>query len=54
MSDVNKQVWEEELNNTFKEVVAFLLKENSVENGTFYTAVTAAIEGLTSIIGSYS
>ena len=54
MSEVNKQVWEEELNNTFKEVVAFLLKENSVENGTFYTAVTAAIEGLTSIIGSYS
>ena len=26
MSDVSKEVWEEELNTTFKEVAAFLLK----------------------------
>jgi len=29
MSDVSKQVWDEELNGTFKEVAAFLLKENA-------------------------
>ena len=54
MSEVNKQVWEEELNNTFKEVVAFLLKENSQENGTFYTALTAAVNSVSTAIGSYS
>ena len=54
MSAVSKEVWEEELNNTFKEVVAFLLKQNAEENGTFYTALTSAIEGVSTVIGSYS
>ena len=54
MSDVNKQVWEEELTGTFKQVAAFLLKQNAEENGTFYTALTNAIEGVSSAIGSYS
>lgn len=54
MSAVSKQVWEEELNGTFKEVAAFLLKQNAEENGTFYTALTAAVESVSSAIGSYS
>lgn len=54
MSDVNKEVWDEELNGTFKEVAAFLLKQNAEENGTFYTALTAAVENVSSAIGSYS
>lgn len=54
MSEVSKQVWEEELNRTFKEVAAFLLKQNAEENGTFYTALTAAVESVSSAIGSYS
>ena len=54
MSDVSKQVWEEELNTTFKEVAAFLLKQNAEENGTFITALTGAIGAVNSSIGSYS
>jgi hypothetical protein len=54
MSDVSKEVWDEELNGTFKEVAAFLLKQNAEENGTFYTALTAAVENVSSAIGSYS
>lgn len=54
MSDVSKQVWDEELNGTFKEVAAFLLKQNAEENGTYYTALTAAVESVSSAIGSYS
>ena len=54
MSDVSKQVWEEELNTTFKEVGAFLLKQNAEENGTFMTALTSAIEAVNASIGSYS
>ena len=54
MSDTSKQVWEEELNGTFKEVAAFLLKQNAEENGTFYTALTTAVNGVSTAIGSYS
>ena len=54
MSDVSKQVWDEELNGTFKEVAAFLLKENAEQNGTFYTALTAAVNSVSTAIGSYS
>ena len=54
MSDVSKKVWEEELNTNFKEVVAFLLKQNAEENGTFTTALTGAIEAVNATIGSYS
>ena len=54
MSDVSKTVWDEELNGTFKEVAAFLLKQNAEENGTFYTALTAAVKGVSTAIGSYS
>ena len=54
MSAVNQRVWEEELNNTFKEVVAFLLKENAQESGVFTQALTSAIEAVNASIGSYS
>ena len=54
MSEVSKQVWEEELNTTFKEVAAFILKQNAEENGTFISALTGAIQGMTSAIGSRS
>ena len=54
MSDVSKQVWEEELNTTFKEVAAFILKQHAEENGTFISALTGAIQGMTSAIGSRS
>lgn len=54
MSAVSKQVWDEELNGTFKEVAAFLLKQNAEENGTFYTALTAAVNSVSTAIGSYS
>jgi len=37
LSDVNKSIWEEELNSTFKEVGAFLLKQYADWNGEFYT-----------------
>ena len=54
MSAVSKQVWDEELNGTFKEVAAFLLKENAEQNGTFYTALTEAVKSVSTQIGSYS
>lgn len=54
MSEVSKQVWDEELNGTFKEVAAFLLKENAEQNGTFYTALTEAVKSVSTSIGSYS
>ena len=54
MSETQQAVWEEELNTTFKEVVAYLLKENSELNGTFYTALTAAVDTVGAAIGSYS
>ena len=54
MSAVSKQVWEEELNGTFKEVAAFLLKQNAEQNGTFYTALTEAVKSVSTAIGSYS
>ena len=54
MSEVSKQVWEDELNTTFKEVAAFILKQNAEENGTFISALTGAIEGMTAAIGSKS
>ena len=54
MSAVSKQVWEEELNTTFKEVAAFLLKQNAEENGTFVTALTGALGAVNATIGSYS
>jgi len=39
MSEVDKAIWEDELNNTFKEVSAFLLKEKSEADGTFAEAI---------------
>ena len=54
MSETQQAVWEEELTSTFKEVVAYLLKENSELNGTFYTALTAAVDTVGAAIGSYS
>ena len=54
MSETQQAVWEEELTGTFKEVVAYLLKENSELNGTFYTALTAAVDTVGAAIGSYS
>ena len=59
MTDVQRQVWEEELNGTFKEVLAFLLKEQGEAEGTYFTAVTAAFDSLSKtydkyMIGSYS
>jgi len=39
MSEVDKAIWEDELNNTFKEVSAFLLKEKSEADGTFAKAI---------------
>jgi hypothetical protein len=39
MSEVDKAIWEDELNNTFKEVSAFLLKEKSEVDGTFAEAI---------------
>lgn len=54
MSEVSKQVWEDELNTTFKEVAAFILKQNAEENGTFISALTGAIQGMTAAIGSKS
>jgi len=39
MSDVDKAIWEDELNSTFKEVSAFLLKEKSEADGSFAEAI---------------
>ena len=46
MTKVGREVWEEELNGTFKEVMAFLLKEQGEAEGTYFTAVTAAFQGV--------
>lgn len=54
MSDVEQAIWEEELNGDFMKVAAFLLKQNAEENGTYVTALTAAINGISTTIGSYS
>ena len=43
MSEVDKAIWEDELNNTFKEVSAFLLKEKSEVDGTFAEAIQSEI-----------
>ena len=39
MSDVDREIWEDELNSTFKEVSAFLLKEKSEADGSFAAAI---------------
>ena len=59
MTKVQRDVWEEELNGTFKEVAAFLLKEQNEAEGTYFTAVTAAFNGISETFdkafhGSYS
>ena len=46
MTDVERSVWEEELNGTFKEVMAFMLKEQGEAEGSYFTAVTAAFNGI--------
>ena len=43
MSEVDKAIWEDELNNTFKEVSAFLLKEKSEADGSFAAAIQSEI-----------
>ena len=58
MSAVNKQVWEEELKTTFKEVGAFLLKQYADWNGDFYRQVAESINAINEQykinVGSYS
>lgn len=58
LSDVNKSIWEEELNSTFKEVGAFLLKQYADWNGEFYTQVAESINAMNKKykinVGSYS
>ena len=54
MTAVQKDLWEQELWGDFKEVVAFILKDNAEQNGTYITALTAAITGISTTIGSYS
>ena len=54
MSDVSKQVWDEELNSTFKEVAAFLLKETADEIGQFMIEVNKAVTDIYAVIGSKS
>ena len=58
MSATNKQIWEEELNTTFKEVGAFLLKDYADWTGKFYTDVANAINTISDeykiSVGSYS
>ena len=46
MTSVQRDVWEEELTGTFKEVVAFLLKEQGEAEGSYFTAVTAAFNSI--------
>lgn len=43
MSETSKKVWEEELDNKFKEVTAFLLKTQSETDGSYLNQVAAAI-----------
>ena len=58
MSAVNKQVWEEELKTTFKEVGAFLLKNYADWTGEFYSQVAESINSINKQyqinVGSYS
>ena len=54
MTAVQKDLWDEELDGKFKEVAAFILKDNAEQNGTYITALTAAITGISTTIGSYS
>ena len=54
MSDVSRQVWEEELTSTYKEVAAFLLKQTAEEIGTFLTDVNKAVTDIYAVIGSKS
>ena len=54
MSDVSRQVWEEELGSTYKEVAAFLLKQTAEEIGTFLTDVNKAVTDIYAVIGSKS
>ena len=58
MSAVNKEIWEEELRSTFKEVGAFLLKDYADWTGKFYTDVANAINTISDeykiSVGSYS
>ena len=56
MSATNKELWEDELNNTFKEVSAYLLKEQGEIDGSYLQAVASQInDGVwasASIVGS--
>lgn len=55
LSDTNKQVWEEELNNTFKEVAAWILRTEATDPITGKVAgISDAIEGVSAAINSYS
>lgn len=58
LSAVNKQIWEEELTSTFKEVGAYLLKDYAEWTGEFYTQVAEAINSIsdsyTVTVGDYS
>ena len=51
MSDVDKAIWEDELNSTFKEVSAFLLKEKSEADGSFAEAIQNEIIAAGGTIG---
>ena len=59
MTETQREIWEEELNGTFNQVVANLLEERAKTEGTYFTAVTAAFDSLSKtydkyMIGSYS
>ena len=43
MSATNRELWEDELNNTFKEVSAYLLKEQGEIDGSYLQAVASQI-----------
>ena len=53
MTDTQREVWEEELRGTFNEVVAYLLKQNGETEGTYFTAVSEAFNGLSDIYTKY-
>ena len=56
MSAVNKEIWEEELNKTFKEVGAYILKENAgdVFSTKIQEMTTSILERFDTLIGSKS
>ena len=54
MSKLSQEIWEEELTHTFAQVSAQVLQTYAEQNGTFISALTGAIEGMTSVIGSKS